>query len=59
MKYHSVRFITCDFCGKIKDVVTEVDDFYICLDCAKEILKHCIKNEKFYKAKEQQEWQDF
>ena len=54
MKYHSVRFITCDFCGKFKDVVTEVDNFYICSDCAKEILEHCIKNEKFYKAKEQQ-----
>nr|DAH54528.1 MAG TPA: zinc finger protein [Caudoviricetes sp.] len=46
MKYRGIKFLTCDFCEKFKDVVTEVDCFYICSDCAKDILENCIKNER-------------
>lgn len=45
MIFFKVKQAECDFCKNMKDVVTQVDDVYICTDCAKEILEHCIVNE--------------
>ena len=45
MKFYKVKQTECDFCKKLKSVVTQVDDIYICYDCAGEILNHCITNE--------------
>lgn len=45
MIFFKVKQAECDFCKNKKDVVTQVDDVYICTDCAKEILEHCIVNE--------------
>lgn len=50
MKFYKVRQAECDFCKKLKSVVTQVDDIYICSDCVKEILNHCITNEKIVKT---------
>ena len=52
MKFYKVRQAECDFCKKLKSVVTQVDDIYICSDCAVEILNHCITNERAVKISE-------
>lgn len=52
MKFYKVKQAECDFCKKLKSVVTQVDDIYICSDCAKEILNHCITNERVVKISE-------
>lgn len=45
MKFYKVRNAECDFCKKKKQIVTEVDNIYICKECANIIHKHCINNE--------------
>jgi hypothetical protein len=45
MKFYKVKDAECDFCKNIKPIVTEVENIYICSECAKLILKHCVKNE--------------
>lgn len=45
MKFYKVKQAECDFCKKLKSVVTQVDDIYICSDYVGEILNHCITNE--------------
>ena len=52
MKFYKVKQAECDFCKKLKSVVTQVDDIYICSDCAVEILNHCITNERAVKISE-------
>lgn len=52
MKFYKVKQAECDFCKKLKSVVTQVDDIYICSDCAKEILHHCITNQIVVKISE-------
>lgn len=52
MKFYKVRKAECDFCKKLKSVVTQADDIYICSDCAEKILHHCIKNERAVKISE-------
>jgi len=52
MKFYKVKQVECDFCKKPKSVVTQVDDIYICSDCAEEILHHCITNERAVKISE-------
>ena len=49
MKFYKVKQAECDFCKKLKTVVTQVDDIYICSNCAEEILHHCITNERAVK----------
>lgn len=52
MEFYKVRQAECDFCKKLKPVVTQVDDIYICSDCAVEILNHCITNERTIRLSE-------
>lgn len=52
MKFYKVKHAECDFCKNLKSVVTQVDDIYICSDCAVEILHHCITNERAVKISE-------
>ena len=49
MKFYKVKQVECDFCKKLKSVVTQVDNIYVCSDCAAEILNHCITNERAIK----------
>lgn len=42
MKFNSVKLTKCDFCKCFKPVVTEVNNYYFCSDCALEIFEHCI-----------------
>lgn len=45
-KFYKVRNTECDFCKKNKKIVTEIDNIYICSECAKTILQHCVNNEQ-------------
>lgn len=45
MKFNKVRQTECDFCKRFCKVVTQLDDIYICKDCARTLYEHCIKNE--------------
>jgi len=52
MKFYKVKQAECDFCKKLKSVVTQVDDIYICSDCAAEVLNHCVMNERSVRISE-------
>lgn len=51
IKFYRVKNAECDFCGKIKEVVTQANDTYICQKCACEINKHARINENVFKRK--------
>lgn len=52
IEFYKVKDAECDFCGRKKKVVTQVNNIYICSRCAKEINKHARINEKAVKEKE-------
>ena len=51
IEFYKVRNTKCDFCNKLKKVVTQANFTYICVKCACEINKHARINEEAVKKK--------
>lgn len=51
IKFYSVKNAPCDFCNRIMTTVTQVNDTYICHECAAKINEHAGNNARVYNAK--------